>query len=116
VSEVKHVDLDRALQWLEGDERMLERIRQLFMRNIPEQMRTLKEALDAGDLALVERMAHTIKGSASMMGALMMSQQAAVIEQYAMKRELAEAQGGYGAIADEYVLVMEALRALGEQA
>ena len=115
MSEAKHVDLDRALQWLEGDERMLERIRQLFMRNIPEQMRGLKEALDGGDFVLLERIAHTIKGSASMMGAVQMSQEAAVIEQHAMKRDLAAAQTGYPAIAAEYELVMEALKALGEE-
>ena len=112
----KHLDLQQALHWLEGDERMLERIKAIFLKNIPGQVQDLGAALKRGDLGAVERMAHTIKGSAAMMGAPIMSQQAGRIEQSAIDRDLQQAQLHFATIKAEYREVMTALEGSGERA
>jgi HPt (histidine-containing phosphotransfer) domain-containing protein len=116
VSGAKHLDLEQALLWLEGDERMLERIKAIFLRNIPGQVQDLGAALQRGDLGAAERMAHTIKGSAAMMGAPIMSQQAGRIEQSAIDRDLQQARLHFATIAAEYQEVMTALMGFGERA
>jgi two-component system sensor histidine kinase/response regulator len=53
-------------------------------RNFPE---VLRRAIDAGDWALAERLAHTLKGVAATIGAMEVQTQAAHLEQSIAKRE-----------------------------
>ena len=69
-----------SLKWLEGDEKMLKRIREIFVKNVPGQIEKLKNAVRENDIILVERLAHSIKGSASMIGALSLRDEAYKIE------------------------------------
>ena len=108
--EPEHVDLGRALQWLEGDRRMLGRIRTIFLRNVPDQLHHLDLLLREGDAASAERVAHTIKGSAAMMGALALSRQAGRIEQLAIDGELDAARSAFAPLAEECAKVMQILR------
>jgi HPt (histidine-containing phosphotransfer) domain-containing protein len=116
VSVEKHVDLDKVLGWLEGDRRMLERIRVLFLKNIPDQLQRLGESLERGDSGSAEREAHTIRGSSAMMGAVAMACQAGKIEQSVIERDLPKAQLQFSAILLESEQVIAVLRALGESA
>ena len=110
------VDLDKALQWLEGDRRMLERIRVMFLKNMPVQVAALEESLRLGDADAAERMAHTIKGSAAMMGAGRMSSLAAEVERSVMESDLpGEAALRFAEFFAAYRQVMVALTAYGEQ-
>ena len=74
------VNKGESLKWLEGDEKMLKRIREIFAKNVPGQIEKLKNAVKENDIALVERLAHSIKGSASMIGALLLRDEAYKIE------------------------------------
>jgi len=107
------VDNRKALSWLEGDEQMLVKIRAIFVKNIPAQVALLKESLDAGDAALVERFAHSIRGSAAMMGAGVMSDEAGIIEMFAIAGDLDSARAGYSRFFGAYERVMEALASGG---
>lgn len=111
----KHVDLTKALQWLEGDRQMLERIRLIFLKNIPEQVQKLENALEGGDAGLAERMAHTIKGSAAMMGAALLSSEAARVELCAIDRDLHEARRHFASLSRECDQVLRALEEQGEE-
>jgi HPt (histidine-containing phosphotransfer) domain-containing protein len=110
MSDREHVDLGRALQWLEGDRRMLGRIRIIFMKNIPDQVQNLGAHLEQGDVASAERGAHTIKGSAAMMGALALSREAGRIEQLAIDRDPEGAKLRFAALVEECDAVMQVLR------
>lgn len=112
----EHVDREKALLWLEGDARMLERIRVIFLNNIPGQVKNLGEALAAGDAESAERMAHTIRGSAAMMGATIMSDEAGRIERCAIERDLDGARIRFSSLALEQERVIETLLARGETA
>ena len=77
---VNTINKGESLKWLEGDEKMLKRIRAIFVKNVPGQIEKLKEAVRENDVVLVERLAHSIKGSASMIGALLLRDEAYKIE------------------------------------
>ncbi|HIJ80305.1 MAG TPA: Hpt domain-containing protein [Desulfuromonadales bacterium] len=109
----KQIDRQKALSWLEGDERMFARIRDIFIKNMPHQVEQLKTFLDAGDRNAAERAAHTIMGSSAMMGAGAMSGEAGKIEHSAIENNMDAARIHYGAFVEEYRKVMEELAADG---
>lgn len=112
-----HEQLDRrkALQWLEGDERMLVKIKAIFMKNIPSQVEQLKAFLDAGDNGSTERAAHTIMGSSAMLGASFMSDEARKIEQSAIEGNMNSARLHFTRFVEEYEKVMVELAADGRK-
>jgi HPt (histidine-containing phosphotransfer) domain-containing protein len=109
----EHIDRQKALGWLEGDERMLEKVKAIFTKNVPSQVATLKGVIEAGDAAAAERLAHTIMGSSAMMGATVMSEHAARIEKSAINGDMASARLQYEEFVAEYWTVMEMLSSGG---
>lgn len=71
-----------ALQAATGKDFVGELIR-LFHDDTPKRLATLREALAAGDRELVERMAHSLKGSSGNIGALALQARAYELEQRA---------------------------------
>ena len=63
------LDRDDLIRRLGGDEEMAQGILETFMRDAPNQLNALKQALEANDFVLAERQAHTIKGAADNIGA-----------------------------------------------
>jgi HPt (histidine-containing phosphotransfer) domain-containing protein len=109
MSEGGQIDRRKALQWLEGDERMFDRIKAIFLKNIPPQVEQLKALLDAGDTGAAERIAHTIMGSSAMLGATVMSEEARKIEQLAIDGDMDSARFCFAAFAEEYEKVLKEL-------
>ena len=62
-------DRPGLLDRLGGDEELLWEVLQLFLEDAPQQMAGLREALEAADVSLLQRHAHTLKGSAGNVGA-----------------------------------------------
>jgi HPt (histidine-containing phosphotransfer) domain-containing protein len=118
LDEHTHVDRQKSLQWLEGDERMLEKIKSIFMKNIPSQVELLRRSLDSDNTVSAERMAHTIMGSSAMMGASAMSDEARKIELSAMEGDMDSARFHFSSFLKEYAMVMDELEVVadGEQA
>lgn len=114
MSDQPPLDCGSALGWLEGDARMLEKLKILFIRNVPPQLEGLGASLDSGDIATAERLAHTIVGSTAMIGAKSMSARAGEVERSAMAGDLAGAKAGHEALKEEFNRVMSALGAGGE--
>jgi PAS domain S-box-containing protein len=73
-------DMAAALQRVEGDRDLLDEIIRIFIDECPRILADLQREFDAADLRKVERSAHTLKGSASNLGALVVSQSAAEME------------------------------------
>jgi len=74
---------DRAgfLTRLGGNEQILEQIIDCFLlQDVPQQIRSLKEAIEAGEIAKIQRLAHTLKGASSSVGALALTDAALKLE------------------------------------
>lgn len=82
-------DWDALLYRLMGDEALAEEIVGDFLRQIPENLDSLKQALDKKDMVLIKREAHIIKGAAGNVGAVVLQEIAEKIE---TAGDLAEAQ------------------------
>ncbi len=74
---------DHALRRMMGKESLLQRVVALFLEQFPEQWQALSEDLDQGDLAGVQRRAHTLKGSAGELALPALQQCLGAIEQAA---------------------------------
>jgi signal transduction histidine kinase/CheY-like chemotaxis protein/HPt (histidine-containing phosphotransfer) domain-containing protein len=82
-------DLHAAMASVEGDYDLLSEVTQLFLQDLPHQLRTIKVGLENGDLPGVTRAAHTIKGAAATIGAHSLSSVARDMEQAARREDLA---------------------------
>jgi two-component system, sensor histidine kinase and response regulator len=113
MSNAMHIDNNKALQWLEGDERMLMKIRDIFKKNVPSQVESLRSCLVADDASSTERLAHTIMGSSAMLGANVMSDEARKIEQSAIEGDMDSARLHFTRFVVEYEKIMGELAADG---
>ena len=109
MSENEVIDSGKALHWLDGDVKMLEKIGAIFMKNIPAQVDMLGSFIKSGDGGSIERAAHTIMGSSAMMGAGKMSEEAGKIERYAMAGDLDSVEKHFSIFQREYEKVMQKL-------
>ncbi len=64
----------------EGEPDILEELIELFLEEVPAELAALREATEGGDARTVERVAHTLKGSAGNMGAVGMAKICADLE------------------------------------
>jgi signal transduction histidine kinase/DNA-binding response OmpR family regulator len=74
------IDKEAVLKRLGGDEELYQELLHLFLEHAPRQITQLKEAVEAGDVALSERMAHSLKGASANIGAVTLQQEAAQAE------------------------------------
>jgi CheY-like chemotaxis protein/HPt (histidine-containing phosphotransfer) domain-containing protein len=74
------IDKAAVLKRLGGDEELYHELLHLFLEHAPRQITQLKEAVEAGDVALSERMAHSLKGASANVGAVTLQQEAARAE------------------------------------
>ncbi len=88
VVERKAFDADRMLTQFGGDRDLLRELGQLFIELCPDQMAKIRAAIDAGDCERLAAEAHTLKGSASTMGAEQVVASAEVLERLARERQM----------------------------
>jgi len=74
------VDFAAALDRVEGDRDLLAELVRLFVQQCPAALQEMRQALRNGDAHLLERLAHTMKGSSASLGANRVSQAALVLE------------------------------------
>ncbi|MDZ7261602.1 MAG: response regulator, partial [candidate division KSB1 bacterium] len=67
--EVTPIDLETALSRFDGDQEFLREMVEEFLTDAPERLQKLMAALQTGDVRVVERQAHSIKGAASNLSA-----------------------------------------------
>ncbi|MFP5259585.1 MAG: PAS domain-containing protein [Acidobacteriota bacterium] len=80
------IDTDALAALYQGKTGLLGRVGREFVASVPEQLEALHAAMGQGDLAVCERVAHTLKGNAAMFGA-------AIMRSLAAEAELAAASG-----------------------
>ena len=73
---------DRAtlLERLDGDVAMLEMLMEVYMKDVPNHLEALTNAINAADKELVRFHAHSLKGSSGNVGAVEMQTAAAALE------------------------------------
>ena len=74
-------DLDGALKRINGKEKLLLKLVNLFLKSMPDEIEKLNQAIQAGDLDAVRLHAHTIKGAAGSLSANAMMAAASTTEQ-----------------------------------
>ena len=77
------VDLAVALRWLGGDQGLLRELVGIFMDDGPKRLKALREAMTASDIQLLEQVAHSLKGSAAILGASRLQESALALEEAA---------------------------------
>ncbi len=75
------IDLEKALARAAGDKAFLEEMLQHFLSNLPDQVRQLKETLEASDTDGLAKQAHSLKGAAGTLGAERIASVAKQLEQ-----------------------------------
>jgi two-component system sensor histidine kinase/response regulator len=87
------IDVAGALERLEGDRELLEELARLFADECPKALREIRQAWESGDAHLLERLAHTMKGSSASLGAKQVSEAAFDLEKHARSGGVASADG-----------------------
>jgi PAS domain S-box-containing protein len=104
------IDLRRAASRVPGGLHGVRRLAEVFIPECEKLMSTLRHELPAGDEHLVQRSAHTLKGSARLFFAERVYHAAFEIENSAHQHDLAAAVGHLPALEQEVELMMRALK------
>jgi HPt (histidine-containing phosphotransfer) domain-containing protein len=86
----------------------------IFLSETPKLMAQMRAALASGDLAALERAAHSLKSSSANLGACALSGLLRDLELAGRQRDLDHARPLVGRVDDEYPRVERALKALVE--
>jgi two-component system sensor histidine kinase/response regulator len=105
------LDWASALERVEGDRDLLNELLELFVDESAKNLTELQEALRLGDAALLERLAHTIKGAASNVGAKFIVSTALIVEQQARSRDLSRIESKVSALQAEMERLKPAIEA-----
>ncbi len=103
----------KGLEWLEGDRKLLKGIQAIFVKNVPRQMEKLREAITAGDASQIELLSHSIKGAASMVGALPLKDEAGAVELAAMGGDIETVRVHFEGMSLEFTRVLTLLTGAG---
>jgi len=79
-NEGKVFNLESALEFMDGDRELLNELALQFLDDVPRYMEELHAALENADAAVVERTAHTLKGSLSTFAAEIATEAALALE------------------------------------
>ena len=87
--------IDRAslLERVEGDQELLAEMIHLFQEDVPNLLTAMRDALQRGDMAVLERSAHSLKGAAGNLSAKAAAAAALQLEKDAKNNDLEAAQG-----------------------
>jgi len=100
-----------GLRELGGDDILTELV-EMFLDDTKPRLATLEKAVEAGDASTVEQVAHALKGSAGYMGARLMSELAAGLQDVGASGDLSEAAERLEKLEAEFARVQLALSAL----
>jgi len=71
------------MRWLGGDRRLLLELVGIFIDDGPKRLESLRTAMIASDAGLLEQVAHSLKGSAAILGAADLQSAALALEEVA---------------------------------
>ncbi len=111
-SERSIIDLPAVLDRVGGDEELLHEIIEIFFEEYPTLVADISSAIDKHDWRVLERSAHTLKGSVSNFGAQSATQAAHDLELIARRKDLHLASGTIEMLKGELVALHSALMRL----
>jgi two-component system sensor histidine kinase/response regulator len=99
-----------------GGDELARELMGMFLESTPAAMSQLRRALDAGDAAVVGRVAHTLKSSAANLGAESLSIAMRELEKLGREARIDDARALAATVVAEHERVVAALRAVLEEA
>jgi PAS domain S-box-containing protein len=93
---MEQIDRVSLLERVEGDQELLTEMIHLFREDAPNLLRTMRGALQRGDMALLEQSAHSIKGAVSNLSAKAAAAAALHLENNARNKDAKSAQESLG--------------------
>lgn len=109
------VNWDQAMQVVDNDEQLMADVIEAFLTECPDQMDALEAAIRSGDLAVAQRMAHTIKGSMRTFAADACRDEAEKLETMAHNRAMDGADAIYRQLRSELDQVIAELNSFVER-
>ena len=103
------LDWDGALRKLDGDEELLQELSEMFLEQCPTLMASIGEAISTEDAAELQRLAHTLKGSARVIGGQAAAAAALQLEHIGRDEELKAADSALDALEVKVAELMDAL-------
>ena len=86
------LDFAAALERVEGDRELLESLMGMFAGECPHDIAEMRKSLEARDMGLLERLAHTIKGASANLAAGRVADAAFALEKQARTGEVGDAE------------------------
>ena len=104
------------LRRLMHDEELVEEIIEEFLKDVPQRIAALREALSRGDSPLVQREAHTLKGAASNVSAVALHKLALETERAGASAELDKVASLIARIDEQFEILKKTVTCLGARA
>jgi CheY-like chemotaxis protein/HPt (histidine-containing phosphotransfer) domain-containing protein len=104
-----------TLEKLGGDEKLLDDVLDIFLRDTPKQMNTLRLALAQRDADTIKDTAHNLKGELGCMGVAEISDTARELEELGRKRDLEQAAQTFAVFDGEISALLASMRDAREQ-
>ena len=111
----EHLDRASLLDRVEGDQELLAEMIQLFLADAPHLLDAMRNALQQGDMISLERSAHSIKGAAGNMSALVTVNAASQLEQSAKKGDAESSRANLAALEGAVERLLPALEGLCQE-
>jgi PAS domain S-box-containing protein len=111
----EQIDRGSLLGRVEGDQELLTEMVHLFEEESPKLLAAISDALERGDVTLLERSAHSLKGAAANLSAKPLSAAALRLEQAAKSKDLESARAGLAEVERAMHLLLPALAALCQE-
>jgi HPt (histidine-containing phosphotransfer) domain-containing protein len=102
----------RALQE-DGEPDVVQDVSRVFLEDVPDRLKSIRSSLDRGEPGTAERLAHSLKSSASMLGARALSRLASQVETRARENSLPAGDPLLGELEAAFAEAREALGLLG---
>jgi two-component system, sensor histidine kinase and response regulator len=110
----EQIDRSSLLERVEGDQELLVEMVQLFQHDVPSLIAAMTDALQKGDMAVLERSAHSLKGAASNLSASAAAAAALQLEKDAKNKNAAAAKASLREVERAVAELMPALAELCE--
>jgi CheY-like chemotaxis protein/HPt (histidine-containing phosphotransfer) domain-containing protein len=108
-------DNDAALRHVEGDRDLLDEIIRIFADQCPRTMFEIQNAIRDADLSVLERAAHSLKGAASNLCAVGVTQSAAELEESARSGDSSRSREQFQALESEVEKLLRELEAFSRK-
>ncbi len=111
MEELEHVwDLDALKTRVRNNEKLIKKLVMLFLDDLPQLMKDLKQNIETNNLEEIMAVAHRIKGSSANLGAISVSEVSAVIERASKDNDLNNIIENMHKLEEQVELLMDGLQ------